>query len=208
MFSRVIVSSLLLAALANGLAFKRDDGYSSSTPPAISLPTVTPRPILLPDPSISLSLPPLNADPTSTLTNILLPSSLPSVVTTTVYVYPTQCSPTPTLPPTSSSSGVPDNTATLPYDDHHTPRDPAQPTPIRLPEEPALELPKVRRDDSVISQLRDLEQEVINTWVDKGKGDVMLSVVGQIEAIIAKAVVPGADGVALLKEAQSLVYDS
>ncbi|KAF9654032.1 hypothetical protein BDM02DRAFT_3182444 [Thelephora ganbajun] len=141
MFSKIIVSSLLLVVLVNGLAFERDDGYSSSTPPAISLPTVTPQPILLPNPSISLSLPPLKADPTSTLTNTLPPPSSPSVVTTTIYVHLTQCSPTSTLPPTSSSPGVPNNTAAPPHDDPDTPPNPAQPTHTRLPKEPALRLP-------------------------------------------------------------------
>jgi hypothetical protein len=71
-----------------------------------------------------------------------------------------------------------------------------------------LVFPKVRRDDSVVAQLRALEQQVLNTWVDLGKGNSMLSVVGQIESIIAQAVAPGADGASLLKQAQDLVYNS
>jgi len=50
-----------------------------------------------------------------------------------------------------------------------------------------------------------MEQEVVNTWVNLGKGDQMLDVVGQLESIIAQAVAPGADGAALLKQAQALV---
>jgi len=84
----------------------------------------------------------------------------------------------------------------------------------------------VRRDDNVVSQLRALWQEVVNTWVGLGKGDsqysrcfmrsrtlhltvyalpVMLSVIGQIESLITQADVPGADGAILLKQAQDLV---
>jgi len=33
----------------------------------------------------------------------------------------------------------------------------------------------------------------------------MLSVIGQIESLVTKAVVPGADGTALLEQAQGLV---
>ncbi|KAF9787127.1 hypothetical protein BJ322DRAFT_1107208 [Thelephora terrestris] len=134
MFSRAIISSLLLTAFVNGLAIRRDDGYysSSSTPPALSLPTVTPEPILLPVPSVSLSLPPLDLNPTSTPVPSLSSSSLsPSipVVTTTVYVYPSQCTPTPTVGP----SDVP----------NHGPS--TQPTPITLPQASPLNLHPVRR---------------------------------------------------------------
>ena len=79
----------------------------------------------------------------------------------------------------------------------------------------------------MISQLRAMEQEVVNTWVNLGKGDRkhptclprlpsvlttcilpgMLDVVGQLESIIAQAVAPGADGAALLKQAQALVQN-
>jgi hypothetical protein len=251
MISKVIVSSLLLAALANGLVFKRDDGHDASTPPVISLPTITPQPILLPVPSISLSLPPLDPSPTSfslpdpsislslppldpsptSIPTIVLPdpsislslppldpietptptllssSTLPSVVTTTVYVYPVHCSPTGSLPPTPSPSGFPDDVVALPQDDPITLPSDGQPTPIRLPkvEETPLVLPPLRRDDSVLSQLRALQQDVVNTWVNLDKGDVMLSVIAQLESIIAQAAAPGADGAALLKQAQDLV---
>jgi hypothetical protein len=60
----------------------------------------------------------------------------------------------------------------------------------------------------VVSQLRALEQQVIDTWVGLGKGNSMLSVVGQLETLVAQAVAPGADGAAILKQAQSLVNDS
>jgi hypothetical protein len=221
MFSKAIVSSLLLAALANGLVIKRDEGYDSSTPPALSLPTpATPPPLSLPNPSFSLSLPPLSTNPTSTPTALLLSSSplppvlllpsvspLPSVVTTTVYIYPTQCSPTGTPPPAPgpSGSGVPDSVATLSNRDFITPPPETQPTPIALPQATPLWLPKARRDDSVESQLRALQQQVVNTWVDLGRGNSVLPVVGQLESLITQATTPGADGAALLKQAQDLV---
>jgi len=205
MFSKVIVSSFLLATLANGLAIRRDTNTSS----VLSLPGMVPQPIgsLSDDPSVSLSLPPLDQNSTVNPTG----TPLPSVVTTTVYVYPSQRSPTPSgsPPPTASPSGVPDSTINLPQNDSLTLPPPTQPTPIKLPdpEESSLNLPKVRRDDtdSVVFQLRALQQEVINTWVGLGKGDSMLYVVGQIETLVAQAVVPGADGAAILKQAQSLV---
>jgi len=167
MFSKAILSSLLLAALANGLAFRRDDGFYSNTPADGSLPTGTPQPdnllplslpplnpnptdstltgTPLPDPSFVLSLPPLDPsstsltslptgtplpDPSFSLTlpplpsstgiptgSLLPSSSLPSIVTTTVYVYPSQCSPTGTVPPASTPSGDPDNDTDLGQDD-------------------------------------------------------------------------------------------
>jgi hypothetical protein len=260
MFTKAIVSSLLLAALANGLAIKRDHGYDSSTPPAVSLPTVTPEALPLPDPSVSLSLPPLDSKPTGTPSSIALPdpsislslpplddpssqgtptttplsgptislpdpsislslppldpssqdtppatlapSPLPSVVTTTVTVYPSECS--GTLPPTPGPSGAPNG---VPQKDPITL--PSESTPIKLPEvhETPLVLPPVRRDGSVLSKLRALQQNVVNTWVNIGKGDDVMSVVGQLESIITQAGVPGADGPALLKQAQSLVYN-
>lgn len=77
----------------------------------------------------------------------------------------------------------------------------------------------------MVSQLRAMQQEVVNTWVNLGKGDrkhptclsrlpsvltiyilpEMMGVVGQLESIIAQAVAPGANGAALLKQAQALV---
>jgi len=241
MFCKVIVSSILLAGLANGLAIRRDTSSSSVLP----LPTVTPQPILLPNssvplllpvlPPVSLSLPPLDqssiANPGGTLLpgpdpsiSLSLPpldqgslvnptgTVLPSVVTTTVYVYPTQCSPTPLGSlPTASPSGVPDDTISLPppQDESLTLPPPAQPSPISLPD-PQVSPLNVRRDDSdsVVSQLRALEQQVIDTWVGLGKGNSMLSVIGQLETLVAQAVAPGADGAAILKQAQSLVGDS
>jgi hypothetical protein len=80
-------------------------------------------------------------------------------------------------------------------------------SPITLPDvqETPLVLPRVRRDNSVLSQLRDLQQTVVKTWVDKGKGNLVVQVVGQLESLIAQAAAPGADGPALLKQAKSLV---
>jgi len=57
----------------------------------------------------------------------------------------------------------------------------------------------------VVSQLRNLQQQVVNTWMNLGKGNRMVPVVGQLESLIAQASAPGADGPALLKQAQSLV---
>jgi len=73
-----------------------------------------------------------------------------------------------------------------------------------------LYLPPVRRNnsDSVVAQLRALEQQVMSTYVNLGKGDEMLSVVVQIENIIAQAVAPGADLNSLLQQAQNLVNNS
>jgi len=56
-----------------------------------------------------------------------------------------------------------------------------------------------------VGQLRALQQQVLNTWVDLGKGDRMMSVVGQLENLIDEAAAPGADGPALLKQANALV---
>lgn len=112
-----------------------DDGYDSSTP--LSVPTVTPQPISLPEPSFSLSLPPLDSSSTGTPSPTLpLSSSLPSVVTTTVYVYPTHCSPAPSGSPlpTAGPSGVPGGSTSLPEDDSITFPSPAEPTPIALPD--------------------------------------------------------------------------
>jgi len=55
--------------------------------------------------------------------------------------------------------------------------------------------------------MRALEQQVVNTYVNLGKGDVMLSVIGQIEKLIAQAPAPGADPDAFLKQAQDLAND-
>jgi len=115
-----------------------DDGYNSSTPPGLSLPTVTPspKPISMFEPSISLSLPPLDQSLTVTPTAILpLSSSLPSVVTTTVYFYPTQCSSTPSGSPLpiASPSGAPNNVITPSHGDFLALPTPVQPTPISLP---------------------------------------------------------------------------
>ena len=74
----------------------------------------------------------------------------------------------------------------------------------------------------MVTQLRAIQQQVMNTWVNLGKGDgqltrssgchvsdnlrpAMMPAVEQLETIIAQAVRPGADGPALLKQAQSLV---
>lgn len=223
MLSRIIVPSILLAAFSNGLAIRRDDGiYSiSSSPPGLSLPTISPEPILLPDPSISLSLPPLNPSSTGTPASSLPPpSSSPSVVTTTVYVYPTQCPPTPTANPSGildddnddGDDGDCDDDSNCNGIDSDNNGDPStQPTPVTLPQETPLNLPPVRRDDnadSVVSKMRDLEQQVMNTFVDQGKGDVMLSVLVQIDNLIAQAVAPGADLNSLLQQAQDLVNSS
>jgi hypothetical protein len=80
-------------------------------------------------------------------------------------------------------------------------------SPLRLPDvqETPLVLPRVRRDGSVLSQLRAIQQKVVSTWVDLGKGNEMVGVVGQLESLIAQAGAPGADGPSLLKQAQSLV---
>jgi hypothetical protein len=237
MISKVVISSLLLAALANGLVIKRDDGYDSNTP-AISLPTVTPPPIRLPDPDISLSLPPLDPSPTGSLATISLPdpsislslppldqgsigsptttpppgptfslpdptislslppldpsssgtptatplsySSLPSVVTTTVYVYPTQCSPTGSPPTPIPSGGTPGDVGALPQDEPVTI---PSGTPITLPgpQGTPLVLPPVRRDEPLMSQLDAIRQQLIST------GQALMPAIDQLGSIIAQA---------------------
>ena len=120
--------------LTDGCPALGDDGDNNSTPPALSLPSISPEPIRLPDPTISLSLPPLDQNLASTPSSTLVSSSsLPSVVTTTVYVYPSKCSPTITPPPTSSPSRGPDSIHTPPKDDPLT-LPSGGPSSLRLPD--------------------------------------------------------------------------
>ena len=142
-----------------------DDGYSSTLASG-SVPTVTPQLISLPDPSVSLSLPPLDSSPTGTsnslpgpsfslslppldpsttgtpTSTLLSSSSLPSVVTTTVYVYPSDCSPAPSGSPlpTPGPSG---DANSLSQDIPLTLPTLATPTPLSLPtsQESPLTLP-------------------------------------------------------------------
>ena len=87
-----------------------DDGDNTNTSPTPLPPTVTPQPILLPDPTFSLSLPPLDPTPVvSSPADLIYYSSTPSVVTTTVYVYPTQCSQSGPLSPVPGPSGDSDD---------------------------------------------------------------------------------------------------
>ena len=131
---------------------------------------MSPQPIQLPEPSISLSLPPLDPSSSDALVTISLPdptitplslppldpsstgtptttppsglrssqpeptlgpsSPGPSVLTTTVYVYPTDCSPTGTPAPTPSPAGALGDVGALSQDDPDTL---PSGTPVTLP---------------------------------------------------------------------------